>query len=192
VQRLLRSWAACARDRNCIAPRGVTRWNHNFDQSALSFLLWRLVGGGDLVQSKNSVFLCICSVSYVCARRYGFACKRDRRRYGGDHDMAHPTFHHTSFNDVYFALRRWEPKPYSTNLILRPPGLSGPPLPGKPWPQPHERPPETEWLRNNASFLWDTLRQSLLCPLGLVVWAVPSLLLLWLISYCGRSPRVGE
>ncbi len=145
---MLKEWVACAGERECIAPSGVTRWNHNFDQSAITMLLWR----------------------------YGFVCERERARYGGEHDLVHVTFNPLSVNGVPFALRRWRtPRPYinmvkSLNTTVF--KTSGGELRKGDIVQ---RNVEQNFFKNLFMTTWDVLRQSFYCSYGLFALAAVSL-----------------
>ena len=78
---------ACAKSEKCIAPEGVGRSTHMFDQSVLSVLLWAT----------------------------GRRCE-SRREYH-EWDMSLATTDETNYNNVVLLLRRWHlPKPYIRHI----------------------------------------------------------------------------
>lgn len=82
----------CALDETCIAPIGSARSNHNYDQSALSIVVYD----------------------------EGYRCEGNRDYFEGD--MAYATLNEREKNHVVLALRRWKiPRPYVQYLVQRPP-----------------------------------------------------------------------
>ncbi len=155
VRRLLDEWLECAADMKCIAPAGVSRKNHNFDQSALSILFWK----------------------------HGFACERDQHSYGGDFDLSHNTFIPTLANDLVFALRRWrEPRPFTTFLQFKEGGFeSSPPFSLFNFSASQtgiERDLKDQRLLNAIKNFTDFMKQSVLCSTGFFATFSPFLFLL--------------
>jgi hypothetical protein len=89
-QKILPPSVACALDEQCIAPLGVGRGTHNYDQSILSAFI----------------------------HQYGYTCEV-RRQYR-EWDMTRLTLSPSSYNENVIALRRWhQPKPYASLRFLQ-------------------------------------------------------------------------